>query len=298
VVSLDTDQLDQLRRIGAFLAEVRGETGRTLEEIATKTYIPLRLLKAIETGQEQVLPEPVFVQGFIRRYGDALGLDGNELAKQFPIHNDAMSPLPTHDAKPVASEAPVYAPVQNTPIWQPSELPPSRPPYFLIGGAALLALAGLFFIVIQPNLKPSAPVAKAPAAPIAPVAPPVESVAAPSVEPSVALPSPAPVAASPTVSPAPIAVSPTAPSPTGNNPVAIAVNLSEESWLQVVVDGKVEYEGTLEKGAKQSWSGKERIVISSGNAGAVAIAFNNGQSKKMGELGAVEDKTFTTKGEQ
>jgi cytoskeleton protein RodZ len=293
VVSLDTEQLDQLKRIGAFLAEVREETGRSLDDIATKTYIPLRLLKAIETGQEQILPEPVFVQGFIRRYGDALGLDGNDLAKQFPVNT--ANPLP--DPKPDLPAPTAYVP-NPEPIWQPSELPPSRPPYWLIGGAALLALAGLFFVVIQPNLKSPAPLAEAPAprpqiSPVAPIEPAVVPSASvePSIEPSV----------EPSVEPSAIASSsPTASSPTdsGDSPVAIDVNLTDEAWVQVVVDGKVAYEGTLSKGDKKSWAGKESIVISSGNAGAVSVAFNKGKAKTMGELGAVEDKTFTPKGEQ
>jgi Domain of unknown function (DUF4115) len=66
----------------------------------------------------------------------------------------------------------------------------------------------------------------------------------------------------------------------------------------VTVDGDVKYEGTLQKGDKRSWSGKESIVVSSGNAGAVAIAFQGEKAKAMGELGAVVDKTFTAKGEQ
>ncbi|HEY9662639.1 MAG TPA: helix-turn-helix domain-containing protein, partial [Allocoleopsis sp.] len=83
---LDSTQIEQLRAIGAYLYEIRQDQARSLEEIAAKTYIPLRLLKALEAGQEQILPEPVFIQGFIRRYGDVLGLDGTALSQQFPIH--------------------------------------------------------------------------------------------------------------------------------------------------------------------------------------------------------------------
>jgi cytoskeletal protein RodZ len=55
------------------------------EAIAAKTFIPLRLLKALEEGQLDQLPEPVFIQGFIRRYADALNLDGAALAQTFSI---------------------------------------------------------------------------------------------------------------------------------------------------------------------------------------------------------------------
>jgi len=294
VVSLDSEQLEQLKAIGTFLGEVREEEGRTLEDIATKTYIPLRLLKAIEAGQEQILPEPVFVQGFIRRYGDALGLDGSELSKRFPVtavpmisaftaHQESKTSLP--DPEPGNAYVP-----SATNVWQPAELPSSRPPYLLIGGIALVALAGLVFGVIAPRLKPSAPIAKAPASQPQPVKP---SVVAPVSSPAASVPEETPLAASPTPSVTAIA------SPTNaDSPVSIDVNLSDRSWVQVVVDGTVKYEGILEKGAQESWSGKESIVISSGNAGAVSVAFNKGAAKTMGKLGAIEEQTYTAKGAQ
>jgi cytoskeleton protein RodZ len=296
VVSLDSEQLEQLKAIGTFLGEVREEEGRTLEDIATKTYIPLRLLKAIEAGQEQILPEPVFVQGFIRRYGDALGLDGSELSKRFPVNTvPVISAFTAHQESKTSLPDPepgnAYVP-SATNVWQPAELPSSRPPYLLIGGIALVALAGLVFGVIAPRLKPSAPIAKAPVSqpqPVKPAAP----VVAPVPSPAASVPEETPVAASPTPSVTAIA------SPTdANAPVSISVNLSDRSWVQVVVDGTVKYEGILEKGAQESWSGKESIIISSGNAGAVSVAFKKGAAKTMGKLGAIEEQTYTAKGAQ
>ena len=296
MVSLDSEQLEQLKAIGTFLGEVREEEGRTLEDIATKTYIPLRLLKAIEAGQEQILPEPVFVQGFIRRYGDALGLDGSELSKRFPVNAvPVVSAFTAHQESKTSLPDPdpgnAYVP-SATNVWQPAELPSSRPPYLLMGGIALVALAGLVFGIIVPRLKPNTPIAKAPVSqpqPVKPAAP----VVAPVPSPAASVPAETPVAASPTPSVTAIA------SPTdANSPVSINVNLSDRSWVQVVVDGTVKYEGILEKGAQESWSGKESIIISSGNAGAVSVAFNKGAAKTMGKLGAIEEQTYTAKGAQ
>ncbi|MGB3201185.1 MAG: RodZ domain-containing protein, partial [Nodosilinea sp.] len=41
------------------------------------------LIAAIEQGDLDGLPEPVYIRGLIRRYGDALQLDGETLASQF-----------------------------------------------------------------------------------------------------------------------------------------------------------------------------------------------------------------------
>jgi cytoskeleton protein RodZ len=296
VVSLDSEQLEQLKAIGTFLGEVREEEGRTLEDIATKTYIPLRLLRAIEAGQEQALPEPVFVQGFIRRYGDALGLDGNELSKRFPVNAaPVVSAFTAHQESKTSLPDPepgdAYSPPETN-VWQPTELPSSRPPYLLIGGIAL-AVAGLLFGVILPRLKPSAPIAKAPVSQPEAIKPAASPSIAPVPSPAASADTETPITASPTPSDGAIA-SPADP----NALVSVDMNLTDRSWVQVVVDGAVEYEGILEKGSQKSWSGKESIVISSGNAGAVSVAFNKGAAKTMGKLGAVEEKTYTAKGLQ
>ncbi len=83
---LSQEQTEQLREIGSQLRQLRQEQAISTEEVATKTFIPLRLLKALEEGQSDQLPEPVFVQSFIRKYADALDLDGAALANAFPTN--------------------------------------------------------------------------------------------------------------------------------------------------------------------------------------------------------------------
>ncbi len=82
--NLNPTQLEQLKKIGAYLRQLRQEQAKSTEEIATKTFIPSRLLKALEEGETEQLPEPIFIQGFIRRYAEALNLDGMTLAQSFP----------------------------------------------------------------------------------------------------------------------------------------------------------------------------------------------------------------------
>jgi cytoskeleton protein RodZ len=156
--SLDTVQKEQLKAIGTYLNQVRQEQNLSLEAISEKTYIPLRLLKAIETAQEQPLPEPVFVQGFIRRYADALGLDGVDLSQKFPVH---ITPLPITTAATAISSSPEPRPkaaaesryrssapvdeVAGTPRRQAE--PAAYIPY--IAAAALLAFGGIAMAVVK-----------------------------------------------------------------------------------------------------------------------------------------------------
>ncbi|NEZ67500.1 DUF4115 domain-containing protein [Leptolyngbyaceae cyanobacterium CCMR0082] len=94
MTSYSTVQKQQLSQLGAYLQEKRQEQGKSLEDISLQTYIRAQLLKAVETGDTSDLPQPIFVQGFIRRYADALGLDGTNFSKQFPVHSIPNTPRP------------------------------------------------------------------------------------------------------------------------------------------------------------------------------------------------------------
>ncbi|MEA5512490.1 helix-turn-helix domain-containing protein [Nodularia sp. UHCC 0506] len=80
-------QEKQLQEITQHLLRVRQEKSVNIEEIAIQTNIRLSLLKALDAGDFDALPESVYVQGFIRRYGDVIGLDGQALANTFEIND-------------------------------------------------------------------------------------------------------------------------------------------------------------------------------------------------------------------
>ncbi|MBW4461707.1 MAG: DUF4115 domain-containing protein [Nodosilinea sp. WJT8-NPBG4] len=74
---------EQLSELGALLRLARQQQEQSLEVMAEKTLIRPSLLTAIEQGDLDGLPEPVYIRGLLRRYGDALNLDGETLASQF-----------------------------------------------------------------------------------------------------------------------------------------------------------------------------------------------------------------------
>ncbi|MGD1857880.1 MAG: helix-turn-helix domain-containing protein [Leptolyngbyaceae cyanobacterium] len=78
-----TQQQEQLVALGSVLRDAREASGRTLDELASKVLVRPRLLVALEEGHTHELPEPVYVRGLIRRYGDVLGLDGVALSHQY-----------------------------------------------------------------------------------------------------------------------------------------------------------------------------------------------------------------------
>jgi cytoskeletal protein RodZ len=81
-------QRQKLREMGTYLQEIRHERGLSLEAVASSTLIPLRLLRAIEVGDLDALPEPIYIRGFLKQFADALALDGSDFARTFPTASE------------------------------------------------------------------------------------------------------------------------------------------------------------------------------------------------------------------
>ena len=77
--------------LGAMLREARMSQGRELEAIADELRIRLVYLQAIEEGHLEELPGITYATGFLRAYGDFLGLDGVDLVRRFKAAGMAMA---------------------------------------------------------------------------------------------------------------------------------------------------------------------------------------------------------------
>jgi len=109
VTLLNETQLEQLKEISTQLRQVRQEKSIRMEEIAAQILIRPAILLALEEGRFEELPEMVFVQGFIRRYGDALGLDGNALTHTL-VSNISRQDT-KHDSKKLDKKPVIYIPL-------------------------------------------------------------------------------------------------------------------------------------------------------------------------------------------
>jgi cytoskeletal protein RodZ len=73
-----------LQQVGENLRKTRQQRQLSIEDIATRTRIQPRLVQAIEEGHIEMLPEPVYVKGMVKRYADSIGLDGMATSQQVP----------------------------------------------------------------------------------------------------------------------------------------------------------------------------------------------------------------------
>lgn len=107
-LSVEQQRAEKLAEIGAQLWASRQEQGLSLEEVVVMTRIPKRLLQAIEEGNLNELPEPIYIQGLIRQFADALGFNGVEFSSTFPIVYQQVNSTSTWTNKPINQLRPLH----------------------------------------------------------------------------------------------------------------------------------------------------------------------------------------------
>lgn len=257
---LEQEQILKLEELGYELHQLREQQMLSIDQVSARTMIQPRVIRAIESGNLKELPEGVYIRGFLRRYADALGLDGHALASEFPLEPQNAEIHPSWQETPAAQLRPLHL-------------------YFAYVGLIAAAIAGLSYVwsrsttpitANQPSPLPSLIASPSPTA-ASPVAQPGQSPAAQAIATS---PSPSPSPAVPT------------------KPVRVEVTLREQSWLRVTVDGRTDFEGMMQAGTQRSWAADREIRIRAGNAGGVLVSYNEQEAKPIGQPGAVQSVVF------
>lgn len=311
-------QEEQLKEVVAHLRQAREERSVRVEELAAYTRIRLAFLYALEEGRFEELPEPIYVQGFIRHYADALGLDGTALAQS--VANICSPPEPEHDNQALEKKPDLHIPLVV--------------PYVLLLTAASF---GLFYIlhpqrpsessqktisqlaaseqkseqktvaVAKPSSiaesTPTPTIASPTTEPAFPIIAPTAETATPATPTPISIPTTSPsgevrstvTAPTPEVSSlaTPTPTSTTSPSGVINSPLEVSIELQDQSWLRVKVDGRTEFEGILNKGERKSWTAQKELIIRSGNAGAVLVSANKKEPTPLGDMGSVKQVLYT-----
>lgn len=298
-------QQEQLLSVGAHLQGIRKDQDKTIDEVANQIFIRPALVRAIEAGDWEALPEPVFVQGFIRRYADHLGLDGIEISKQFKPAPVTVLPTPALDRRngvngsvtshgvqdlPVMSEpsAPIVDNTANVSSYGTSSLDTWK---WLVG---LLAIAALIGGGIWLGIRGTPRTANDTD----------DATVVTSVDASDAATEPASDQADPDGdSAATVAASATADGEATSEPIEAAssdsapinfeVSLEDDAWMEVFADGESVYEGILTAGSQEAWTAQSELRVISGNSGAVRYTFNGSDEAPLGEPGSVQRRTFT-----
>jgi len=245
-------QVEKLKEIGSQMRQVRTEKSISIDEVAIKTHIQARLLVAIEEGNLEALPEPVYIQGLIKQFAAAIGFNGLDYANAFPIGEQTYTIHPSWQQLPAAQLRPLHLYVI----------------YILLIVASVSSLSYLVEQQLARNDTDQQP-----------------SQEEVSAKPAIDLNSQLVVAKPPSSSTQPSPASQT-------HPVELKVSIKNDAWVRVTSDGKTVYEGILSAGNKKSWTAEQSLTLRTGNAGGVVVEPNQQSPTVLGNLGEVKEVAY------
>ncbi|WP_151671507.1 RodZ domain-containing protein [Nitrincola schmidtii] len=94
-MSVDEQDIQSSRFPGHEFTQARERLHLSIEQISTELHLPIKVIKAIESGNPQSFQNPVFIRGYIRTYAKHLGMDATHYANLY-------ANLPGVDLKPVS----------------------------------------------------------------------------------------------------------------------------------------------------------------------------------------------------
>jgi cytoskeleton protein RodZ len=131
--------------IGATLRDARRRYGMDVREVEERTKIRARYIRALENEDWETLPAPAYVRGFLRTYGQMLGLDGEMLADEFRRrYGEGTAPGGPGPPEPLLSEP-----------RGPSERPRLRAPLVVLGVIAAVVVFLLLLSLFDGDQGPS-----------------------------------------------------------------------------------------------------------------------------------------------
>ena len=253
----------ELASFGEELRREREIRGISLKEIADATKISKRFLEAIERNDHRTLPAPVFTRGFIREYARYLGLSCEEMVNRYNFAAAGDDRIEKSAQLERLVQPPVV--IEREPP-RKKGIPPAyaridRNVYVLL--LLIAALAGVAWWAIQHKRKETelarAELARATAASEGARR---HAVAAP--------------------------VAPTATAPKVEEPLRMVIELTDDCYLDVEVDGQTVMKDDYRLGTRETLEAKDNFKFRRiGNAAAVILMLNDKQVPPLGRDGQV-----------
>jgi cytoskeleton protein RodZ len=256
---------------GSTLRQARERKGVTLRQIATRTKISVAVLEALERNDISRLPGGIFSRGFVRSYAAEVGLDPeaavHEFVAQFP-HDSVTAGHPTSNPIEDNEEIEAERRMANTVLWM---LLVSVP----VAGAVLY----LGMLSRRPAVAPEHPPAISAPAPAAP-------------EPDAHRPAetPQPAASEPVATPAPASTMGAVPLPApaaASDKLVVGLTARSPVWVQATIDGRKAMDRLLQRGERQTLEVSKELVLTAGDASALALTINGADARPLGKSGDV-----------
>lgn len=265
--------------LGQQLRAAREARELTIEDVEQALRIRIKFLEAFETGAYEDLPGLVQARGFLRNYARYLGLDQDAILAEFDTIQRSGTGRGRRFRPRAAGPAVPVEPVLGDAL-APPEASRARRALLIMGAALGLVgiLAGCFLLtqLVEDMLNEQASIAGPDLVTILPTAPTLTPSA--TFEPS------------PTLSGGGAAV---VAGPLITDRVVLRLNAVQRTWLRVIADGVVSYEGLVEPGLALQYQAAEFLTVQAANGSALEVVFNNLPIGLLGVRDQAVDRTFT-----
>jgi cytoskeletal protein RodZ len=275
---------------GRMLKAAREKRGVSLRHIATATKISVAALEALERNDISRLPGGIFSRAFVRSYALEVGLDPDatieKFVEQFP------------EAAPPAGQA---AAEQQEEEEQHDSNQQTAATFLRLTVISVVIVGALLYFgtmsrrggdtpptaatVRSDTSAPEPPRAAAPPPPVAPPAvseQPAASLGTASAGPERGKPAAAPgtAAAATTAATPPV-------SPEASDRVTVAVVATAPCWVSAIVDGERVVARQFQTGERISFEVGRSVVLTAGDAAALAVTLNGEEARPLGSAGQV-----------
>lgn len=267
-----------LEQVGQKLKSAREAQNLTLGQVYDRIRISTSNLEAIEEGRLEDLPEPVYVAGFIKRYGDMLGLSGQTLVEEYKRTMTGENGKGNGLFGIVKNSQPIAAPTVSyvAPPRLVSDAPSFTKTFFypsLLLVAVVASVSGLLWWQQQQLAQQQDPSVLALRDSTSRFNAAGMQVAAGTSQ--------MPTAQVPSVLPA----------STGK----ITLAASQYVWVEVksMATGAPLFTGYLEAGDKRDFQDPQGLTVRAGNGGSLSVTDFTGKTEVMGAPGKVKEITYT-----
>lgn len=247
---------------GTQLRNARQQRGVTIEQVAERTKISLRILRAIERNAFDQLPGGVFTRGFLRAYAREVGLPPEDVVRDYVSEFEPPEPAQT----PADEKTPdLPRPFDASKV----ESFGQRPERSQLFGTAIVALLGaaVYFLLAREPREP------------------VPSVPAPAATPRTESGTPAgrrgSTPAGPAVGTAGTRADGKA-SPTDDQRAGVRLELHPDGpcWASVIADGSPAFMRLMKAGERATIDARQEAVVRLGDAGACALSIDGVPANK------------------
>ena len=251
--SEDNAQLGTPTDVGARLRAAREAKQISLREIAATTKISVSALEALEENNVAQLPGGIFTRAFVRSYATEVGLDPEEVVRDF------VAQVP---AEGIDEEEKYDSQSREHDLFQ-SQQRMAATVLKLVAISAVVLLLYLGWTVTTGTDAPEAPVAETAPALLAPVAGSVRT------EP--------PVTAE----------------PMSQESLTIVLRPRGDCWVSLTIDGELVFEDLMHAGDRESYAAADEMRLIVGDAGAFGFTINQQDGRSLGVSGVTVTARIT-----